>query len=137
MVQAQQTILRETYNPAVAALNQYQSGGQVQRALQDYQSLQQDTGFVDRAASDTKAIYDASQQEYGRLQAAYEGMTPQLNQYTQQAEAAKQQVLSLQGMTPGLQRSLAIDTEARKRGTRLGYRRSVLSQDFKRRGAAR
>ena len=137
MVQAQQTILLETYNPAVAALNEYQSGGQVQRALQDYQSLQQDTGFVDRAASDTKAVYDASQQEYGRLQAAYEGMTPQLNQYTEQAEAAKQQVLSLQGMTPGLQRSLAIDTEARKRGTRLGYRRSVLSQDFKRRGAAR
>ena len=151
-LQTYQNYLRDTYNPSVNVYNQYVSGtfnpaaqayqnfmgsGQVQRALQDYQSLEQDTGFVDRAASDTKAIYDASQQEYGRLQAAYEGITPQLNQYTQQAEAAKQQVLSLQGMTPGLQRSLAIDTEARKRGTRLGYRRSVLSQDFKRRGAAR
>ena len=151
-LQTYQNYLRDTYNPSVNVYNQYVSGtfnpaaqayqnfmgsGQVQQALQDYQSLQQDTGFVDRAASDTKAIYDASQEEYGRLQAAYEGMTPQLNQYTEQAEAAKQQVLSLQGMTPGLQRSLAIDTEARKRGTRLGYRRSVLSQDFKRRGAAR
>ena len=64
-------------------------------------------------------------------------MAPQLSEYTRQAESAKQQVLSLQGMAPELQRSLAIDTEARKRGTRLGYRRSVLSQDFKRRGAAR
>ena len=151
-LQSYQNYLRDTYNPSVNVYNQYASGtynpaaqayqnfmgsGQVQRALQDYQSLQQDTGFVDRAASDTKAIYDASQQEYDRLQAAYEGITPQLNQYTEQAEAAKQQVLSLQGMTPGLQRSLAIDTEARKRGTRLGYRRSVLGQDFKRRGAAR
>ena len=144
--------LRDTYNPSVASYNQYASGtytpaaqayqdflgsGQVQQALQSYQSLAQDTGFVDRAASDTKAGYDASQQEYSRLQAAYEGMAPQLSEYTQQAESAKQQVLSLQGMTPELQRSLAIDTEARKRGTRLGYRRSVLSQDFKRRGAAR
>tara|TARA_R100001086_G_C11844725_1_gene259958 strand:- start:2298 stop:3848 length:1551 start_codon:yes stop_codon:yes gene_type:complete len=144
--------LRDTYNPSVASYNQYASGtytpaaqayqnfmgsGQVQQALQSYQSLAQDTGFVDRAASDTKAVYDASQQEYSRLQAAYEGMAPQLSEYTQQAESAKQQVLSLQGMTPELQRSLAIDTEARKRGTRLGYRRSVLSQDFKRRGAAR
>ena len=151
-LQSYQRYLRDTYNPSVASYNQYASGtytpaaqayqnfmgsGQVQQALQNYQSLAQDTGYVDRAASDTKAVYDASQQEYSRLQAAYEGMAPQLSEYTQQAESAKQQVLSLQGMTPELQRSLAIDTEARKRGDRLGYRRSVLSQGFKRRGAAR
>jgi len=147
-----QDYLKNTYNPSVASYNQYASGtytpaaqayqnfmgsGQVQQALQNYQSLAQDTGFVDRAASDTKAVYDASQQEYSRLQAAYEGMEPQLSEYTRQAETAKQQVLTLSGQAPGLQRSLAIDTEARKRGDRLGYRRSVLSQGFKRRGAAR
>lgn len=151
-LQNYQRYLRDTYNPSVNTYNQYASGtytpaaqayqnfmgsGQVQQALQNYQSFAQDTGFVDRAASDTKAVYDASQQEYSRLQAAYEGMAPQLNEYTQQAETAKQQVLTLSGQAPGLQRSLAIDTEARKRGDRLGYRRSVLSQGFKRRGAAR
>lgn len=151
-LQNYQRYLQNTYNPSVNTYNQYASGtynpaaqayqnfmgsGQVQQALQNYQSLAQDTGFVDRAASDTKAVYDASQQEYSRLQAAYEGMAPQLNEYSQQAETAKQQVLTLAGQAPGLQRSLAIDTEARKRGDRLGYRRSILSQGYKRRGAAR
>jgi len=151
-LQNYQRYLQNTYNPSVNTYNQYASGtytpaaqayqnfmgsGQVQQALQSYQSLAQDTGFVDRAASDTKAVYDASQQEYSRLQAAYEGMAPQLSEYSQQAETAKQQVLTLAGQAPGLQRSLAIDTEARKRGDRLGYRRSILSQGFKRRGAAR
>lgn len=147
-----------TYTPAAQAYQNFMGSGQVQQALRDYQSFAgdrdyanrasasqlkayqdyaADTGFVDRAASDTKAIYDASQQEYSRLQAAYEGMAPQLNEYTQQAETAKQQVLTLSGQAPGLQRSLAIDTEARKRGDRLGYRRSILSQGYKRRGAAR
>jgi hypothetical protein len=142
-----------TYNPAAQAFSEFKSGGyrQAEQALlnlrqnansaepllQDYQAFAQDTGYVDRAASDTKAVYDASQQEYSRLQAAYEGMAPQLSEYTRQAKTAKQQVLTLAGQAPGLQRSLAIDTEARKRGDRLGYRRSVLSQGFKRRGAAR
>ena len=151
-LQSYQNYLQNTYNPSVASYNQYASGtynpaaqayqdfmgsGQVQEALQSYESLAQDTGYVDRAASDTKAVYDASQQEYSRLQAAYEGMAPQLSEYSQQAETAKQQVLTLAGQAPGLQRSLAIDTEARKRGDRLGYRRSVLSRGYKRRGAAR
>ena len=147
-----------TFNPAAQAYQNFMGSGQVQQALRDYQSFAgdrdyanrasasqlkayqdyaADTGFVDRAASDTKAVYDASQQEYSRLQAAYEGMVPQINEYSQQAETAKQQVLTLAGQAPGLQRSLAIDTEARKRGDRLGYRRSILSQGYKRRGAAR
>jgi len=147
-----------TYNPAAQAYQNFMGSGQVQQALRDYQSFAgdrnyadrasasqlkayqdyaADTGYVDRAASDTKAVYDASQQEYSRLQAAYEGMAPQLSEYSQQAETAKQQVLTLAGQAPGLQRSLAIDTEARKRGDRLGYRRSILSQGYKRRGAAR
>ena len=151
-LQSYQSYLQNTYNPSVASYNQYASGtynpaaqayqdfmgsGQVQEALQSYESLAQDTGYVDRAASDTKAVYDASQQEYSRLQAAYEGMAPQLSEYSQQAETAKQQVLTLAGQAPGLQRSLAIDTEARKRGDRQGYRRSILSRGYKRRGAAR
>ena len=136
-----------TFNPAAQVYQNFMGSGQVQQALRDYQSFAgdgdyanrasasqlkayqdyaADTGFVDRAASDTKAVYDASQQEYSRLQAAYEGMAPQLNEYTQQAETAKQQVLTLSGQAPGLQRSLAIDTEARKRGDRLGYRQSIL-----------
>ena len=147
-----------TFNPAAQAYQNFMGSGQVQQALRDYQSFAgdgdyanrasasqlkayqdyaADTGFVDRAASDTKAVYDASQQEYSRLQAAYEGMAPQLSEYTRQADTAKQQVLTLSGQAPGLQRSLAIDTEARKRGDRLGYRRSILSQGYKRRGAAR
>ena len=148
-----QDYLSNTYNPAAQAFNQFQSGefrqaeeallnfrqnaNSAEPLLQDYQAFAQDTGFVDRAASDTKAVYDASRQEYGRLQAAYEGMAPQLSEYTRQVETAKQQVLSLQDMEPELQRSLAIDTEARKRGTRRDYRRSVLTGDFKRRGSAR
>ena len=126
-----------TYNPAAQAYQDFMNSGQVQQALQSYQSLQQDTGYVDRAASDTKAVYDASQQEYSDLQAAYQGMTPQLNEYSEQVETSKQQVQAISGQIPGLQRSLAIDTEARKRGDRLGYRRSILSKGFKRRGTAR
>ena len=126
-----------TYNPAAQAVSAFRQSDAVSQARTSYENLAQDTGFVDRAASDTKAVYDASQEEYGCLQAAYEGMAPQLNQYTQQAEAAKQQVLTLAEQEPGLQRSLAIDTEARKRGTRRDYRRSVLTGDFKRRGSAR
>ena len=136
-LQSYQTFLDQTYNPAVREISSVRSSFDLPAASAAFQATAQDTGFVDRAASDTKAVYDASQEEYSRLQAAYQGMAPQLSEYTRQAEAAKQQVLSLQGMAPELQRSLAIDTEARKRGTRRDYRQSVLTGDFKRRGSAR
>ena len=136
-LQNYQTFVDQTYNPLVREISSVRSSFDLPAASAAFQATAQDTGFVDRAASDTKAVYDASQEEYSRLQAAYQGMAPQLSEYTRQAEAAKQQVLSLQGMAPALQRSLAIDTEARKRGTRRDYRQSVLTGDFKRRGSAR
>ena len=127
--------VRDTFNPAETRFRDASSS--VTAAAQAYNTYAADRSKVDAAASAAKQVYDASVQQYAGLQAAYQDLEPQLTEYTRQAEAAKQQVLSLQGMAPELQRSLAIDTEARKRGTRLGYRRSVLSQDFKRRGAAR
>ena len=127
--------VRDTFNPAETRFREASSS--VTAAAQAYNTYAADRSKVDAAASAAKQVYDASVQQYAGLQAAYQDLEPQLTEYTRQAEAAKQQVLSLQGMAPELQRSLAIDTEARKRGTRLGYRRSVLSQDFKRRGAAR
>tara|TARA_A100001391_G_scaffold39254_1_gene21787 strand:- start:944 stop:2308 length:1365 start_codon:yes stop_codon:yes gene_type:complete len=127
--------VRDTFNPAETRFRDASSS--VTAAAQAYNTFAADRFKVDAAASAAKQVYDASVSRYQDLQTAYQDLEPQLTEYTRQAEAAKQQVLSLQGMTPELQRSLAIDTEARKRGTRLGYRRSVLSQDFKRRGAAR
>lgn len=129
--------MQATYNPAAQAVSSFRQSNEVSDARASYESLAQDTGYVDRAASDAKAVYDASQQEYSNLQAAYEGMTPQLNEYSEQVETARQQVQEISGQIPGLQRSLAIDMEARKRGDRLGYRRSILSRGFKRRGTAR
>ncbi len=113
--------VRDTVNPAETRFRDASSS--VTAAAQAYNTFAADRSTVDAAASAAKQVYDASVQQYQGLQAAYQDLEPQLTEYTRQAEAAKQQVLSLQGMAPELQRSLAIDTEARKRGTRLGYRR--------------
>jgi len=124
-----------TYNPAATRYNQASSA--VTAAAKAYNQYAADRSKIDAAASAAKSVYDASVSRYQDLQTAYQDLEPQLTEYSQQAESAKQQVLTLTGQAPGLQRSLAIDTEARKRGDRLGYRRSVLGRGYKRRGAAR
>lgn len=124
-----------TYNPAATRYNQASSA--VTAAANAYNTYAADRSKVDAAASAAKQVYDASVSRYQDLQTAYQDLEPQLTEYTQQAETARQQVLTLAGQAPDLQRSLAIDTEARKRGDRLGYRRSVLGRGYKRRGAAR
>ena len=124
-----------TYNPAATRYNEASSA--VTAAANAYNTYAADRSKVDAAASAAKQVYDASVSRYQDLQTAYQDLEPQLTQYTQQAETARQQVLTLAGQAPDLQRSLEIDTEARKRGDRLGYRRSVLGRGYKRRGAAR
>lgn len=124
-----------TYNPAATRYNEASSA--VTAAANAYNTYAADRSKVDAAASAAKQVYDASVSRYQDLQTAYQDLEPQLTQYSQQAETARQQVLTLAGQAPDLQRSLAIDTEARKRGDRLGYRRSVLGRGYKRRGAAR
>ena len=125
-LQGYETFLSETYNPALQEIDTVRSSFDLPAASAALQATLDDKGFADRAASETKAVFDA-----------YEGMTPQLNEYSRQVQTSKEQVQEISGQIPGLQRSLEIDMEARKRGDRLGYRRSILSRGFKRRGTAR
>lgn len=138
-VQAAEKALDEfdtaTYNPAVAAYTAGQEA--ISTAKTAYDTLAADSTVVDRAASDARKVYDASLIQYESLQAAYQGLEPELNEYSQQISSAANTAQLLTDRAPGLQRSLAIDMETRKRGTRQGYRQSVLTRGFRRAGAAR
>jgi len=151
-LQNYQNYLQNTYNPSVNTYNQYASGtytpavqayqnftgsGEVQRALSNYQSLAQDTGYVDRASSDTKSVYDASAKKYKDLQTAYQSLEEPLSQYVTEATTAADQIKQLNSQLPGLQRSLRVEQDPRKRETRIGYGRSLMTSGTKRRSSAR
>ena len=124
-----------TYNPAVAAYTAGQEA--ISTAKTAYDALAANSTVVDEAASDARQVYDASLAQYESLQAAYQGLEPQLSEYSQQISSAADTAQLLTNRAPGLQRSLAIDMAARKRGTRQSYGRSILTRGFKRAGAAR
>lgn len=121
------TYVKDTFNPAASALQGFMDTGKYQASVSAYNALAEDTGYVDRAASDVKKTYDASSQQYANLQAAYQQLEPELNTYAQQISQAAEKVTGFQRQIPGLQRSVAIDQEARKRGVRRNYRQSILT----------
>ena len=121
------TYVKDTYNPAAKALQGFLDTGEYQASVSAYNALAEDTGYVDRAASDVKKTYDASSQQYANLQAAYQQLEPDLNTYAQQMGQAEKDITGFLAQVPGLQRSVAIDQEARKRGVRQGYRQSILT----------
>ena len=147
-----QNYLRSTYNPSVASYNQYgaqtynpaaqayqdfMGSGQVQSALQSYQSLAQDTGYADRASSQAKQVYDASAQRYQDLQTSYQQLEQPLGQYATEMKDASEQIKQLNLQIPGLQRSLKVEQDPRKRETRIGYGRSLMTSGTKRRSSVR
>lgn len=121
------TYVKDTYNPAAKALQDFLDTSEYQASVSAYNTLAEDTGYVDRAASDVKKTYDASSQQYANLQAAYQQLEPDLNTYAQQMGQAEKDITGFLAQVPGLQRSVAIDQEARKRGVRQGYRQSILT----------
>ena len=127
----------ETYNPAAQAYQNFQNSGKVQQSLQSYQDLVKDTGYVDRASSDTKSVYDASAKKYKDLQTAYQSLEEPLSRYVTEATTAANQVKQLNSQLPGLQRSLRVEQDPRKRETRIGYGRSLMTSGTKRRSSAR
>ncbi len=147
-----QNYIQNTYNPSVNAYNQYASGtynpaaqayqnfkgsGGSQRALSEYYSLAQDKGYVDRASSQAKQVYDASAKKYKDLQTAYQSLEGSLNQYVTEATTAADQIKQLNSQLPGLQRSLKVEQDPRKRETRIGYGRSLMTSGTKRRSSVR
>lgn len=147
-----QNYIQNTYNPSVNAYNQYASGtynpaaqayqnfkgsGGSQRALSEYYSLAQDKGYVDRASSQAKQVYDASAKKYKDLQTAYQSLEEPLNQYVTEATTAADQIKQLDSQLPGLQRSLKVEQDPRKRETRIGYGRSLMTSGTKRRSSVR
>mgnify|MGYP003676512876 CR=1 FL=1 len=127
----------QTYNPAAQAYQNFMGSGQVQSALQSYQSLAQDTGYADRASSQAKQVYDASAQRYRELQTGYQQLEQPLSQYATEMKDASEQIQQLNLQIPGLQRSLKVEQDPRKRETRIGYGRSLMTSGTKRRSSAR
>jgi len=127
----------QTYNPAAQAYQNFMGSGQVQSALQSYQSLAQDTGYADRASSQARQVYDASAQRYRELQTGYQQLEQPLNQYATEMKDASEQIQQLNLQIPGLQRSLKVEQDPRKRETRIGYGRSLMTSGTKRRSSVR
>ena len=127
----------QTYNPAAQAYQNFMGSGQVQSALQSYQSLAQDTGYADRASSQAKQVYDASAQRYRELQTGYQQLEQPLSQYATEMKDASEQIKQLNLQIPGLQRSLKVEQDPRKRETRIGYGRSLMTSGTKRRSSVR
>lgn len=132
-----------TYTPAKTAYEEYQGtvSQQNQKTLADakaaYQSYAQDTGFVDRAASNAKSVYDASLQKYQGLQSTYQELEEPLSTYLGQMQSASTLLTELNRQIPGLQRSLKVEQDPRKREVRIGYGRSLMTSGTKRRSSAR
>lgn len=124
-----------TYNPAVARYNQASSN--VQAAARAYNTYSADRSKVDAAASAAKNVYDSSLERYRELQAGYQQLEQPLNQYATEMKDASEQIQQLNLQIPGLLRSLEVEQDPRKRETRIGYGRSLMTSGTKRRSSAR
>ena len=124
-----------TYNPAVTRYNQASSN--VQAAARAYNTYSADRSKVDAAASAAKNVYDSSLERYRELQAGYQQLEQPLNQYATEMKDASEQIQQLNLQIPGLQRSLKVEQDPRKRETRIGYGRSLMTSGTKRRSSVR
>ena len=136
-LQNYQTFVDQTYNPAVREIASVRSSFDLPAASAAFQSTVQDTGYADRASSQAKEVYDASAQRYRELQTGYQQLEQPLSQYATEIKDASEQIKQLNLQIPGLQRSLKVEQDPRKRETRIGYGRSLMTSGTKRRSSVR
>ena len=129
--------IQNTYNPAAQSVSAFRQSDAVSEARTSYESLAQDTGYADRASSQAKQVYDASAQRYRELQTGYQQLEQPLSQYATEIKDASEQIKQLDQQIPGLQRSLTVEQDPRKRETRIGYGRSLMTSGTKRRSSVR
>lgn len=106
----------QTYNPTVQAYENFAS-----------------TSGMDVA----KTKYEELNTKYKDLQSVYKGLEENLSVYTSQMEEATKQAQALGQQIPGLQRSLRVEQDPRKRETRIGYGRSLMTSGTKRASSVR
>lgn len=106
----------QTYNPTVQAYENFAS-----------------TSGMDVA----KTKYEELNTKYKDLQSVYKGLEENLSVYTSQMEEATKQAQALGQQIPGLQQSLKVEQDPRKRETRIGYGRSLMTSGTKRRSSVR
>lgn len=106
----------QTYNPTVQAYENFAS-----------------TSGMDAA----KTKYEELNTKYKGLQSVYKGLEENLSVYTSQMEEATKQAQALGQQIPSLQRSLKVEQDPRKRETRIGYGRSLMTSGTKRRSSVR
>lgn len=106
----------ETFNPATQAYQNFVNTGEVDRLQTNYETLNT---------------------EYEGLKSAYKGIEESLSVYTAQMQEAAERSEALGQQIPGLQRSLKVEQDPRKRETRIGYGRSLMTSGTKRRSSVR
>jgi uncharacterized phage infection (PIP) family protein YhgE len=145
--------LAPQYNQAVEAARDYQ--GTVTSNYQAYQkAYNEGVGAFNTELKRLKGVYDSAVASVAPLKSARDAAAEQANKLysaystaystgVTQGKSSYQTALSnlksgADTASGEYERYLGLSNqEARKRGDRLGYRRSILSQGYKRRGAAR
>lgn len=128
----------KNYQPAYQAYQNFLNTGAVSSSLSQYQNFVNNQGsyFSSRVGA-SQSTYEDTKSTYEGLQATYKGYEPQLEQLRTKAETSSEAYLGFKADEARLEKSVRLELDPRKRGTRVGSRRSLITSGSKRASSAR